>query len=104
MLAACEKSGALLVINHNRRFNTNHRRLRDEVAKGVLGDLTSASLRWGSGRLGNVGTHLIDALCMLTGRHVEAVSATLDLSPIADCRGPDSTIPAAGVWCAWPAA
>ena len=89
MLAACEKAGALLVINHNRRFNANHRRLRDEVAKGVLGDLTSASLRWGNGRLGNVGTHLIDALCMVTGRQVEAVSATLDLSAKADCRGPD---------------
>lgn len=87
MLAACEKAGSLLVINHNRRFNANHRRLRDEVAKGLLGDLTSASLRWGNGRLGNVGTHLIDALCMLTGRHVEAVSATIDKSPLADCRG-----------------
>lgn len=89
MLAACEKAGALLVINHNRRFHAHHRRLRDEIARGLLGDLTSAALRWGNGRLGNVGTHLIDALCMLTGRKVEAVSATLDLSPKADCRGPD---------------
>jgi len=87
MMAVCEKAGALLVINHNRRFNVNHRRMRDEVAKGLLGELTSASLRWGNGRLSNVGTHLIDALCMLTGRQVEAVSATLDTSPIADCRG-----------------
>jgi predicted dehydrogenase len=96
MLAVCEDAGALLVINHNRRFNTHYRRLRDVVAQGVLGELTSASLRWGGGRLGNTGTHLIDALCMLTGRHVEAVSGTLDRSAKPDCRGPEFADP--GGW------
>lgn len=96
MAAACEKAGTLLVINHNRRFNISFRRLRDEIAQGALGALTSASLRWGSGRLGNVGTHLIDALCMLTGRSVEAVSGTLDRSEKPDCRGNEFSDP--GGW------
>jgi len=87
MVAACDEAGALLVINHQRRFNPNYRRLQQLIAAGGLGDLTSAALQWGSGRLGNVGTHMIDALCMLTGREVEAVSATLDLSGRPDCRG-----------------
>ena len=26
MVAACERSGSLLVVNHNRRFESNHRR------------------------------------------------------------------------------
>ena len=89
MLAACKQAGSLLAVNHNRRFDLNFRRLRDLVAAGGLGDLTSASVQWGSGRLGNVGTHMFNALCMLTGRDVEAVSATLDLAGRADCRGPD---------------
>jgi predicted dehydrogenase len=88
MLAACEESGTLLVINHNRRFNPQYRRLRDVIAAGELGELTSASLQWGSGRLGNVGTHMIDALQMLTSQQVVAVSGTLDLTGRADCRGP----------------
>lgn len=88
MLRACDAAGALLVINHNRRFNPNYRRLRDFIAEGKLGELTSVSIRWGGGRLGNVGTHLIDATCMITGRAVCAVSATLDLSQKPDCRGP----------------
>ena len=88
MVSACAQSGSLLAINHNRRFNPNYRRLRDLVAAGDLGDLTSVSLRWSSGRLGNIGTHLIDATVMLTGRSVQAVSATLDLSAKPDCRGP----------------
>ncbi len=88
MVEACAETGALLVINHQRRFNLNHRRLREHIAADGLGELTSASLQWGSGRLGNVGTHMIDALLMLTGRKIEAVSATLDLAGKPDCRGP----------------
>ena len=87
MIEACAEAGALLVLNHQRRFNLNHRRLRDLIAGGGLGDLTSGSLQWGSGRLGNVGTHMIDALIMLTGRKIEAVSGTLDLAGKPDCRG-----------------
>src|SRR5690606_38825588 len=34
MIAACEQAGTLLVINHNRRFNPNYRRLRDFIAEG----------------------------------------------------------------------
>ena len=87
MVKACDDTGALLVLNHQRRFNLNHRRLRELIAADGLGELTSASLQWGSGRLGNVGTHMIDALLMLTGRKIEAISATLDLAGKPDCRG-----------------
>jgi UDP-N-acetylglucosamine 3-dehydrogenase len=96
MAAACRPSsaapgnpGTLLAVNHNRRYAANYRRLRDLVAAGGLGELTSVNLQWGSGRLGNVGTHLIDAARMLTGREVAAVSGTLDLSARPDCRGSD---------------
>jgi predicted dehydrogenase len=87
MIAACEQAGSLLVINHNRRFNPNYRRLRELIAAGELGELTSVSLRWSTGRLGCVGTHFFDAARMLTSRDIVAVSATLDLREKADCRG-----------------
>jgi UDP-N-acetylglucosamine 3-dehydrogenase len=96
MVEACERAGYLLVIDHNRRFNPNYRHLRDWVAAGELGDLTSVSLQWGRGRLGNVGTHMIDAAVMLTGRAVRAVSGTLDLTGRPDCRGPEFRDP--GGW------
>jgi predicted dehydrogenase len=96
MVAACEKAGSLLVLNHQKRFRLNHRRLRDYVADGKLGELTSVNLQWGNGRLGNVGTHMIDGLIMLTGRKVERVSANLDLAGKPDCRGEEFTDP--GGW------
>jgi predicted dehydrogenase len=96
MLAACQSAGSLLVINHNRRFNPNLRRLKTAIADGLLGELTSASLQWPSGRLGNVGTHMIDAARMLIGRRIDAVSGTLDLTGRPDCRGSEFRDP--GGW------
>lgn len=96
MVQVCDKAGALLVINHNRRFNCNFRRLRDVIKNGVLGDLTSVTMQWPNGRLGNVGTHMIDGIRMLIGYEVTAVSATLDLAGKPDCRGPSFSDP--GGW------
>jgi predicted dehydrogenase len=87
MLAACRRSGSLLVFNHQRRWNPNHRRLGRAIADGKMGDLVTAHLAWASGRLFVVGTHVIDALLMLTRRRYQAVSATLDLAGKPDCRG-----------------
>jgi len=87
MVSACAEAGTLLVVNHNRRFQPNCRRLRDLLASGGIGDLISGSLQWGSGRLGNVGTHIFDALRLIAGREVRAVSGTLDPSTRPDCRG-----------------
>jgi predicted dehydrogenase len=96
MLAACREAGSLLAVNHNRRFNPNHRRLRDLLTTNPLGDLTSVSMQWGNGRLGNVATHFFDGLQMLLGRPIEAVSGTLDLAGKPDCRGSEFSDP--GGW------
>lgn len=96
MIAGCRASGSLLVINHNRRFHPHFRELARRIAAGELGELTGVWLQWGTGRLGNVGTHFIDAALMLTGRRVQSVSATLDLTGRPDCRGPEFRDP--GGW------
>lgn len=96
MVQACQAAGALLVINHNRRFHPNFRRLRDLITAGELGEVTSGFLQWTTGRLGGVGTHVIDAFCMLTGRKVTAISGKLDLTGRPDCRGPQFHDP--GAW------
>jgi len=96
MVAACRQAGTKLIINHNRRFVPNYRRLADFIAAGKLGDLTGITIQWPSGRFGNVGTHFIDALRMLTRREVCAVSATLDTAGRPDCRGAEFRDP--GGW------
>lgn len=96
MIKACQAAGSLLVINHNRRFHPHYQELARRIQRGDVGDLTGGWLTWPSGRLGNVGTHLIDAALMLTGRKVVSVSATLDLAGRPDCRGPEFQDP--GGW------
>jgi predicted dehydrogenase len=96
MLSACARTGTLLAINHNRRFSSNHRKLRDAIAAGELGELTTVFSRWSTGRLGNVGTHMIDVVRMFAGRRFLAVSGTLDPSGAPDCRGPEFRDP--GGW------
>ena len=88
MLEACRQRNVLLAINHNRRFELNHRRLRDLISDGGLGSVTSVSAQWSAGRLGNVGTHMFDAVLMLTSRRAKAVSGCLDRAGKPDCRGP----------------
>lgn len=96
MIAACQTSGSLLVVNHNRRFHRHYRELTRRIAGGEIGELTGVWLNWGAGRLGNVGTHFIDAALMLTGSTVDSVSARLDLAGRPDCRGPEFRDP--GGW------
>ena len=96
MVAACADAGALLVINHQRRFNSCFRRARDLLADGGIGELTSINAQWPTGRLGGVGSHVLDTIYHVTGRRVEAVSATLDLAGKPDARGPAFTDP--GGW------
>ena len=96
MVAACADAGALLVINHQRRFNSSFRRARDHLASSGLGKLTSINAQWPTGRLGGVGSHVFDTIYHVAGRRVEAVSATLDLAGKPDARGPQFADP--GGW------
>lgn len=96
MVAACADAGALLVINHQRRFTSSFRKARAHLANGGLGELTSINAQWPTGRLGGVGSHVFDAIYHVTGRRIEAVSATLDLAGKPDARGPQFADP--GCW------
>ena len=96
MLAECAEAGALLVFNHQRRFTSCFRHLRNHLKDNGLGELTSVNAQWPAGRLGNVGSHVFDTIYMITGRRIEAVSATLDLAGKPDCRGSEFADP--GGW------
>lgn len=93
---ACDQKGILLVVNHQRRFSSGYRKLSALVSGGKLGHIASAYAQWSKGRLGNVGTHVIDALRMVIGQEAVSVSGLLDLAGREDCRGSDFRDP--GGW------
>jgi predicted dehydrogenase len=87
VLAACHRHKTYLAVNHSRRWHPLWRAAAGALRSGAIGDLLQADVHWPSGRLGNIGTHLFDALRLLLGREARAVSGTLDPLVPPDCRG-----------------
>lgn len=88
MLAACAAHGTLLVVNHNRRWHPTYHAARQALADGALGEVVCVYAHWPSGRLGNVGTHVFDALHLVMDERIVAVSGSVDRTGRPDCRGP----------------
>ena len=88
MIETCRQHGTLLAVNHSRRWHVMWRAIRDEVRAGTFGTVEHVVVHWGTGRLGNVGTHLFDAVAMLLASRPVSVSGTLDPDVHPDCRGP----------------
>lgn len=95
-VAACRRSGTILAINHSRRWVPMWNDVRDEIAAGTIGEIEHATAHWASGRLGNIGTHMFDALRLLLGCEPVAVSGGLDPIVPDDCRGEEYRDP--GGW------
>jgi predicted dehydrogenase len=86
-IRVCRERGTILAVNHSRRWHPLWRKARDEIQQGTIGRPILAMGHWTTGRLGNVGTHVFDALCLLTGAKPTGVSGVLDPVVGKDCRG-----------------
>lgn len=95
-VAACKRSATVLAINHSRRWVPMWNNVRDEIAAGTIGTIEHATAHWASGRLGNIGTHMFDALRLVLAREPVAVSGGLDPVVPEDCRGAEYRDP--GGW------
>ncbi len=81
MIAACDKNGTILSVDHTRRFTPLWRHLKAQIIDGgEIGELQYIDGRL-SGKRGGIfrnGTHLIDAICYLAGSQPEWVFAELE--------------------------
>jgi predicted dehydrogenase len=65
MLDACEKAGAVLAINHQRRWDDRFRALKRVVVEGAIGEPKNIQISFGGGRLCRGGGHMFDLALML---------------------------------------
>lgn len=74
MIDVCARAGALLFVNHSRRFDSTVRHVRDELAAGAIGQVVQATCYYTNG-LFNTGAHLVDLLRFLLDSDVRWVLA-----------------------------
>ena len=80
MLQACESNGAVLSVNHTRRWSPLYHEVREAVRSGAIGPLGTVVATLGGERalLFRNGTHLIDSTCFFTESDPETVFASLE--------------------------
>jgi predicted dehydrogenase len=83
MIAACERNGVLLVVNHPFRFSPLLRRAKELLDGGAIGSLGTVSGISGGGML-HVGTHTFDALRFFAGDVTEIWAEVPNYRPESD--------------------
>lgn len=80
MIAACERNGVKMSVNHSRRWWPIFHKVRHTIGRGAIGTPTVLTAVLGGPRamMFRNGTHFIDALCFFAGSRPRAVSAILE--------------------------
>lgn len=79
MLAACERSGTFISVNHPMRFSLMFRRVKEIVDTGLIGKLGTVTCY--TGGLVHGGTHDMDFMCYLAGNPTSVFATIPDLEP-----------------------
>jgi predicted dehydrogenase len=87
MLAACERAGSRLAINHQMRFMDQYKVVRDELDSGRLGRLASMTVVAGCFGLAMNGSHYCEAFHWLTGARIVEASAWFSPERLSNPRG-----------------
>ncbi|MBM3946872.1 MAG: Gfo/Idh/MocA family oxidoreductase [SAR202 cluster bacterium] len=75
LAAEAEGTGTVLAVNYQRRYDPMHRRVRDAIQSGTIGEVRHVTGWYTKGIVHN-GTHLLDTLRFLCGEivHVEGLN------------------------------
>lgn len=83
MIAACDRHGVFLAVNHPYRFSPMNRRAKALIAEGAIGELGTVIAYAGGGML-HVGTHTFDLLRYWAGDVVEVDARVPNYEPEKD--------------------
>lgn len=89
MIAACDRSGTKLAINHQMRYMAQYTLVRDELATDQFGPLASMTVTAGCFGLAMNGSHYCEAFSWLTGSPIVSATAWFSGEPFNNPRGPN---------------
>lgn len=72
MIESCEKAGAVLIINHQGRWDDRYIALKRFIEEGHIGTLQAIQINFGGGRLCRGGSHMFDLALMFANDKVVA--------------------------------
>jgi len=78
MISLCAANGVRLAIDHTRRWSERHRKLRDLIGSGIIGEVSTMICVSGGACFGCIATHYLDLARMLTGHEMVSVSGMVD--------------------------
>jgi predicted dehydrogenase len=87
MAQTCRDHGSRLAVNLSRRYADRYIRLKQELKKGIIGQVNHVNVVIGAGGLGCVGSHYFDLIPWLTDTLATWVVGTIDPNPALNVRG-----------------
>src|SRR6266581_3547083 len=87
LVALAEEAGALVAVDHGRRWSPDYRSIRAYIGRGHIGAVRQLSVTGGAGGMGMTGTHFFDLARFLTGAEADWVTAHLHASGRPNPRG-----------------
>src|SRR6266571_3442700 len=87
LVELAEEAGALVAVDHGRRWSPDYRSIRAYIGRGHIGAVRQLSVTGGAGGMGMTGTHFFDLARFLTGAEADWVTAHLHASGRPNPRG-----------------
>lgn len=87
MLTEATSRGAVLSVNHQRRFMAPYKIVNEYIKSGTLGQLRSMDVSASNLGLSMNGIHYFELFSWLTNKDVQAVTSWLDKEPLTNPRG-----------------
>ncbi len=88
MRQACERSGAVLAVNHQMRFLPHYMRVKQLIGSEELGPLASVLVAGSNFGLAMNGSHYFEMFRYISGTAVRSVRAWFEADQLSNPRGP----------------
>ena len=87
MIGVCKENNTILIVNHQRRFDSRFLSLKKQIDQGVIGIIQTVQISFGGGNLCRGGSHMFDLALMFVDDFVKQGWGVLSNPSDFDCGG-----------------